>query len=165
MKNTILLSLILLATPIFAQQDSDDQIIGINELRLNVPATLASFPEITYERILNDESAIGLSFGISANNNIDYDFLAVPFYRLYFGNKRAAGFFVEPNAAIFSEERNDEVVGSEIGVGIGLAVGGKFLTRKGWVAELLLGAGRNFLNTDYISEAYPRIGVSIGKRF
>ncbi len=165
MKLTILISLFFLTTSIFAQQDADDKNDSKNELRLNVPATLASFPEITYERILNDESSLGFSLGMSVNSDIDYDFLAVPFYRLYFGNKRAAGFFVEPNVAVFSEERNDEVVGSEIGLGAGLAIGGKFLTRKGWVVELLGGMGRNFLNTDYISDIYPRIGVSIGKRF
>ena len=52
-----------------------------------------------------------------------------------------------------------------MGLGLGLAIGGKFLTKNGFIGEIYIGGGRNFINTDKIDGGYPRIGVSIGKRY
>ncbi len=145
-----------------AQEDTPDY-PGDNELKINAAYLLAGFAEITYERMLRDDSAIGISAGFALDNNIDYRFAAIPYYRLYFGKKRAAGFFVEGNANFFSE-RNFES-DTEFGAGLGLAIGGKFINAIGWVAELFLGLGRNLVNNDNISEAYPRVGILVGKRF
>ncbi|WZL90644.1 hypothetical protein VS868_07785 [Salinimicrobium sp. 3283s] len=147
---------------------------GKNELKLNGMYLLIGFPELSYERILNDESALGISVNFSIDD-IEIDFMAIPYYRIYFGKKPAAGFFVEGNAAFYvvDDEEYTYYNGStyevktenEIGAGIGLAVGSKFMTESGWVFEVFGGAGRNFLGSDNISVAYPRFGLTVGKRF
>ena len=101
--------------------------------------------------------------------------MVFPNYRIFFGEKRAAGFFIEANSAIFSQRfQKDLIFGSvndpatddtKIGWGLGIAVGGKFLTKNGFIGEIYVGGGRNFINTDKIDGGYPRVGISIGKRF
>ncbi|MBT8255447.1 MAG: hypothetical protein KJO23_02815 [Bacteroidia bacterium] len=163
---TILSALLLFySTLILSQTSSQSTIEGQNEIKINMGYAIAGLPEITYERVIDDGGAVGLSVAFAIDEDIDYSVIAIPYYRLYFGQKRAAGFFVEGNVGVFSEERNDNSSMEEMGFGPGLAVGGKFLTKTGWVAEIVGGAGRNFLNTDVISEVFPRLGVSIGKRF
>ena len=165
MKKYLILLLLFNVFLLNAQEDPKSTIQGNNELKINMAYAIAGFPEITYERILDDGGSVGLSVAFSVEEDIDYNVLAVPFYRLYFGEKRAAGFFIEANVALFSEDKDDGSTDSALGFGPGLAVGGKFLTRSGWVAEILGGAGRNFLNENEISGVFPRLGVSIGKRF
>lgn len=46
---------------------------------------------------------------------------------------------------------------------MGIAAGGKFLTKNGFVGEIYGGVGRLFGNSNV--EAYPRGGITIGKRF
>ncbi|MEM7187716.1 MAG: DUF3575 domain-containing protein [Bacteroidota bacterium] len=165
MKNYLILVFLFSFSIMNAQEEEKSTISGNNELKLNMAYAIAGFPEITYERVLDEGGAVGLSLAISVDEDIDYNVIAVPFYRLYFGKKRAAGFFIEGNVALFSEDKNDGSGDSALGFGPGLAVGGKFLTRSGWVAEIMAGAGRNFLNENQISDVFPRVGVSIGKRF
>ena len=160
---------------VFAQ-DKDHQSDANNEIKINMGSLLLEFPEISYELIINEESSIGLSIAFPIDKEISYRFIAYSNYRLFFGEKRAAGFFIEANSAIFSQklQRDTFVFGSlndpttdntKIGLGMGLAVGGKFLTKNGFIGEIYVGGGRNFINTDKIDGGYPRIGVSIGKRF
>ncbi|MEN8186035.1 MAG: DUF3575 domain-containing protein [Bacteroidota bacterium] len=158
----------LISTFGFSQEDPRS-LESSNELKVNVLYLLGGFPEITYEKILDEESAVGISLGFSIDNDIAQNFIAIPYYRFYFGKKRAAGFFIEGNAAVFSEESN-AYIGSnrtedELGLGLGISLGGKFLNKKGWIGELVFGGGRNFINEDKINEAYPRFGITIGKRF
>jgi len=47
---------------------------------------------------------------------------------------------------------------------MGVSVGGKFISKKGFSAELLLGVGRNFNDSTY-NDGIARIGVSVGHRF
>ena len=173
----IILSLICICTGfvIHAQNETEEQqekviLENANEIALNVGALLGGYPEFTYERLLNEESSLGLSIGFTIDDDIEYKFSAIPFYRFYFGKKQAAGFFIEGNAALFSAENdniNEGVIkgDTEFGFGLGLAIGGKFLTKSNWTGELLLGLGRTFINDESVPGAYPRVGVSIGKRF
>lgn len=159
---------------VFAQ-DVKDQHIGTNELKINMGSLLLEFPEISYEYIINEESSIGISVALPLDRDISYRFIISPNYRIFFGEKRAAGFFIEANSAIFSQRfQRDLIFGSindpstdktKIGWGLGIAVGGKFLTKNGFIGEIYIGGGRNFVNTDEIDGGYPRIGISIGKRF
>ena len=164
MKRLLIHGMVLMGslTGLLAQADSTNY-AGNNEIKVNGAYLLAGLAEITYEGILGEDSAIGVSVGFALDNSIDYRFSAIPYYRLYFGKKRAAGFFVEGNGAFFSER--DFESDTEFGAGLGLAVGGKFINSKGWIAELFLGLGRNLVNNDDISEAYPRAGILVGKRF
>lgn len=175
MKYFIFFALLLIGpiVGLYAQEDTLEY-SGDNELKINAAYLLGGFVEITYERILSEDSAIGLAVDFALDKNIDYRFGIIPHYRLYFGKKRAAGFFAEGNAAFysacafcstsdFSPTTYDS--STEFGAGLGLALGGKFITTKGWTAELFLGIGRNFVNNDLLDDVYPRAGLSIGKRF
>ena len=176
MKNTLLCIVVLSFFSGFAQEETTEEnpsLLGNNEIKVNAAYLVAGIPEISYERILSDDTSLGVALVLNANSYIDYDFLLIPYGRLYFGQKRNAGFFLEGNAAVYTEEASRDFFesgreykeGSQLGLGLGLGIGAKFLTRSGWVGEILGGLGRNFINTDYISELYPRLGISLGKRF
>lgn len=180
-KNIAILACVLFASLTgFAQEEdySDYQDLGKNEFTLNMLYSVAGIPEIKYERHLSDESSIGLSAAVALVDDIDLEYMVTPFYRFYFGNKPSAGFFIEANTALFSEDVGYDVYyypngdmetksESEFGFGMGFAAGGKFMTKSGFVFEIYGGLGRNFLSDDesYASEVYPRIGLTFGKRF
>lgn len=152
---------------------------GNNELKINLLMTVIGVPEITYERLIGDNMGLGLTAGIALDDDINYRFAVTPHYRLYFGSKKANGFFIEGNAALIGSRdheyaylesmsypggyyhRSDKTVTN---FGLGAAVGGKFLTRNGFLGEAFLGVGRVFGERRFIEE-YPRIGITIGKRF
>lgn len=150
-----------------------------NELKLNLPTTIFLLhPEITYERILNEDFGVGASLGFNPGSD-DYpiNFMLAPFARWYFGGnsvsmqKYGAGLFIELNGGLFSRELTSfELVDDNFntwtdkntfGAGLGMAFGWKYLTTNNWVAEVYFGAGRDFINNN----AYPRMGITIGKRF
>lgn len=149
-----------------------DNQLRLNEIKLNLGYTLLGFPEISYERILNDNSSIGLSIAYGFNiDDLEYKYLIHPYYRLFFSQKPAAGFFFEGVGVIFEELdvynfniREDEDVK---GAGLGISIGIKLLNENGWTGELLAGFSRNLTSTENInvSEFIPRFGISIGKRF
>lgn len=148
---------------------------GKNELKLNALYLLLGFPELSYERVLDEESALGISVAFSLEEVFDINFMAIPYYRVYFGNKPAAGFFVEGNGALYSVDYHnhvyhdgyyyDESTSNKFGAGLGLAVGAKFMSKSRWIFEVFGGAGRNFINAEEIGAVYPRFGLTVGKRF
>ncbi len=146
---------------------------GNNELKLNLAYTIAGFPELNYERILKDDMSIGLAVMIGVEDNSEYKFGFIPNYRIYFGNKKANGFFIEGNAAVISTDYDSyfynyttnvatHLNDAQINFGLGAAAGAKFLTANGFVGEIYLGAGRLFGDN---ADAFPRGGITIGKRF
>jgi len=163
MKFLLLNAVLLLSIAAFSQETNDPE-LAKNELKVNAAYLLGGFPEFSYSRILNDESTVGISIAFSIDSDIYYNYFVTPYYRFYFGKKRAGGFFIEGNTSLFSEE---SVIGTdEIGFGAGFSLGGKLISKsKKWTGELLLGVGRNFVNTDVLEGAYPRFGVSVGRRF
>jgi len=174
MKKLSILFVLFFAISVNAQEENTATLD--NELKLNIAYTLAGIPEVSYERILNEESSIGVSLLIPMDDAYDLKFMLTPYYRLFFGKKRAAGFFIEGNAAVFSGDYEGDFNGdfedgfnsdssNETGFGLGFAIGGKLISKSNWTGELLLGLGRTLINEDKTSEAYPRLGISIGKRF
>jgi hypothetical protein len=105
--------------------------------------------------------------------------LIIPYYRVYFGKEKAAGFFIEGNMAMLRLRETDlygDLYSSDSGFfhshssatynsyfGFGAAVGVKLLTKNNLVGELVFGIGR--LYNRYDDGAYPRIGLCLGKRF
>lgn len=149
-----------------------------NELKLNLGTTIfGSFPEVTYERVLDSDISVGASAGFALDEELyPVDFALIPYVRWFFGGsaenlqKYGAGFFIEANGGLFSRDtdeldyQNGAYVSrteNSLGAGLGIALGWKFLTRNNWVGELYFGAGRDFVNDG----AYPRMGITIGKRF
>ncbi len=149
---------------------------GNNELKLNLLYTVLGLPEINYERILGDDMGLGAAVLFGADDDNNFNFAVIPHFRVYFGAKKASGFFVEANAAVVSvRERtymyysNTSSISSastyqnSTNLGMGAAAGGKFLTKSGFIGEAYFGLGRIFGN-EY-EDVYPRLGITLGKRF
>lgn len=151
--------------------------IPANELKVNLPTTVfLLYPEISYERILNSDMSLGVSAGVGlGSDEYPLDFNITPYVRWFFGGnsksleRYGAGFFIELNGSVFATETNSydyntnsyNYNSSDFGAGLGMGIGWKYFTRNNWIGEILLGFGRDFVNDG----AYPRLGVSIGKRF
>ena len=157
--------------------------IPANEVKLNLGTSIfALYPEISYERILDSDMSVGVAAGIGLGDANDYplNFSITPYFRWFFGgnskslDKFGAGFFIEANGGLFSTEVTSLEVssgtnyynatsstGNELGAGLGLGLGWKYLSKNNWVGEIMLRGGREFVNEG----AYPRMGISIGKRF
>tara|TARA_B110000259_G_C14026299_1_gene404815 strand:+ start:505 stop:1056 length:552 start_codon:yes stop_codon:yes gene_type:complete len=178
--------IILLLFPLisFSQQDvqkvevvkSDAQIeqftssLGKNELRVDF-LDFFIFPALTigYEKTNNSYSGFGstLFINLAGKGDIgdDYNdkFVLTPYYRFYFLQSEdfgGYGIFAE----IFTQFTSHKIAP-------GLAVGRKWINRKGFTFELLAGFGRNLLfdSDDEVysdhTEGVVRAGISIGKRF
>lgn len=180
MKKLLTLAL-LLASTIFANaQQTDASVVktGNNELKINLLHSVLGLVEVNYERILQDNMSVGLGvFASVSKEDFEYNYGFVPHYRVYFGAKKANGFFIEGNMAAISVKEesyyyyNDLNYNSyttrsknKVNFGLGAAAGAKFLTRNGFLGEAYLGVGR-FVGQNRSVEAYPRIGITIGKRF
>jgi hypothetical protein len=181
-KSLLTLSLFFCVASAFSQDDSKKAEVakdaGNNEIKINLLGSIIGMPEITYERLFKDNTAIGLSALVGIDNDLDYKYGFIPHYRIYFGNKKAGGFFIEANAAlmgvnsysyVYYSNGNMSWYGSSAtkttaNFGLGAAAGGKFLTKNGFIGEIFGGVGRFFGKNNEL-EAYPRVGISIGKRF
>ena len=145
-----------------------------NEIKLNLLNSIIGAPEITYERLLLNNQSVGISAAVSLDSkeNLYFNYGFAPYYRIYFGKKENAGFFVEANTSLTNyhyenyDNNNYQILGwkNETNFGFGAAIGFKLLTSNNLVSEVFGGLGRRFSvkNTD---DAFPRIGISIGKRF
>jgi len=184
MKNVLLILPFLLTTCLcFAQEETEHQEqLSENELKINMFEILV-MPAvgITYERFITNNSSWGAYGFVNFNSDEIYrseKFELAPFYRIYFQKKKAVnnkGFYTEIFTGInlgetqFYDDGFDyytpgDLVSQEyLGISLGMTLGYKFVNHSKHSIELFAGAGR-FLNDQYIS-AYPRIGVSIGKRF
>lgn len=183
MKNGILIAcLFVLNFSSMAQEKTSDKdyLKGKNEIRLNIAMSIAGLPELSYERFLEDNIGVGFSAAaaIDKPENISLRSVFMPYGRMYFGKKQNAGFFIEANLALAGQRDRytdyyydtsgmfitKTVDVNSVNFGIGAAVGVKLMTRNGYVGEIYAGGGRFFGNTT-ISNGFPRVGVSIGKRF
>lgn len=184
MKTQVTTLLILIALSSYGQETA--QKTKSNEVKINVFNTLIfKSVDISYEYLLNDASAFGLSFLANLNNeysdgpSYNEKIGITPYYRHYFSSKYAMGFFMEafgmfntqdvetiyyyPNGI---EDSNIET-GTSNNFAFGFALGGKFVSSKGFIFEFFGGIGRNlFTSNDFIStEFVPRVGINLGYRF
>jgi hypothetical protein len=163
----ILFLLFLCTNRTWSQSETDNN-SGKHEIKINGLYILLEYIEISYDYVLGEQSTVGISLSVSAGGDIGYDYMINPNYKLFFNEKKASGFFIEANSALYSGTYGDWIFGGDnnaFGFGLGIAIGGKFMNKQGFIGELILGGGRNFANTDVIGDGYPRFGISIGKRF
>lgn len=178
-KSAILLFALLVSFTVFPQKRQHrvmgwkiSKDIPQNEVKLNLGNTIIwTYPEISYERIVSEDFSFGASLGVNIDSDIyPVKFGLMPYARWFFGGsskslqKYGAGFFIEANGALLSQDTHVEDSSnssSEFGAGLGLALGWKYLSRNNWVGEIYYGAGRVFVNDGF----YPRVGITIGKRF
>lgn len=163
---------------VVAQSEPLNQ-LGNNEIRINIATSIAGLPELNYERFIADNVGLGIAVAFSLEKPEDMEIRSefIPYGRLYFGKKKASGFFIEGNMAVVGQREsyddyfytNDgnyttqRIDNSQTSFGFGAAIGIKLLTRNGFVGEVYAGGGRLFGDT--ITGGYPRVGVAIGKRF
>ena len=162
--------LFLLSFMMFAQENTQRL---KNEIKLNAAYLIAGIPEFGYERLINEESSFGVDLLISIDRDTEIEFATTPYYRLYFGKKPNAGFFAEGFGMLnFSESSKissngfDGVYNSskETDFALGVAIGGKLITVKGFTFEFYSGIGRNLFNENS-TEVIPRMGLTFGRRF
>ena len=154
-----------------------------------------SSPEVSYEYIMSEDFSLGaaIGFGFETDEMDVYSFKFTPFARWFFGDQfrtrrnPTIGFFLEGNSVMGTQEiympyqkpgNKDEWVSnyeSKFTAGLGFALGWKYLSTNNWTAEIFGGLGRNFIYYEDVDDEfgmtswnqilYPRIGISIGKRF
>ena len=149
-----------------------------NELKVNALMLVAGAFEFTYERILNEESAVGISLFVPYDNTIDTNFSLSPYYRFYFGKKPAAGFFAEGFGMLNNYDYSNYISnngstpiydeGSATDFALGFGLGGKWITKKGFVFEINSGVGRNLFNSTSKDSEIQNVGrgrISLSYRF
>ena len=179
MKKILLLSLLTLSITTYGQDNTEiNEPSGRHEVTLN-GLTLVAFEwfDVSYNYLINEESSFGvnLQVGLDADANIDSfrKFSITPNYRHYFGKKYAAGFYVEGFASLINYDADNYYdIGNSFvfreenftDLGLGISIGGKFLSKRGFVADVFLGVGR-YIGDGADLEAFARLGISLGYRF
>ncbi len=181
-KITLLLLLLFISYLSFAQEvklDFPQDINKKHELKLNAFSLIAfSSLDASYEYLLNKDSSFGIS--VFYNLKSPYDefyfnrkFSLTPYYRWFFTDTRfARGFFVEGFGMLNIHEEvfyddffNDPDLEKETAFALGVSVGGKFIIKSGFTAEVSFGIGRNIINNNVENSLVTRGGVSLGYRF
>lgn len=176
--------MLLISALLVAQEKEEKYPQDINkkhELKLNAFNLIVfSSIDVSYERLLNKDSSFGISVFYNfnnINNDLYYPkkFSITPYYRWFFTDTPfARGFFVEGFGMLNTYEEEIFFMGStsqaenETDFALGVSVGGKFIIKSGFTAEVYLGVGRNlFLNDDNLidNDLITRGGVSLGYRF
>lgn len=181
MKKHILILLMLFTVAVVqAQNDTiPDGNFGKNEFKLNAPLLLAGILEPSYERNLTEETSVGISFlvVIDKNLNADLNYYIAPYYRIFFGKKYAAGFFLEGFGMLNSIDRTEDYYEGNYNYrleekevtdfALGFGLGGKWMTTGGFVFEVNGGIGRNLFNNgnDRDYTIVGKIGFNLGYRF
>ena len=178
-----LLVIVFLSVFAFGYSQDEKQVdFKKNEIKGNALLLVAGALEVTYERLINEESAVGVSLFVPYDNDINTNFSLSPYYRFYFGQKPAAGFFVEGFGMLNSYTQENYYYAykdfppyntiqtitkdtiSDFTLGFGL--GGKWVTKRGFVFEINGGVGRNLFNSsDTDNEFVGRGGITLGYRF
>ena len=156
--------------------------IGSKEFKLDF-LDLLVFPALSvgYEKINDSSTAFGTTLFINlGGEDSDWnDNLAItPYYRFYFLQSEdygGYGVFAEVftkfafgDAEVYNLTSSTEE--NYFDMALGLAVGRKWINRKGFTLETLFGVGRNLLYDEESdsgdrSAASARLNISIGKRF
>lgn len=182
MRNTYLILLTLLTVFTANAQTTNDSISNVyqkqNEIKLNGILLLVGAFEVSYERNLSEDTSVGVSFFTpydAENIDADLNYYISPYFRVFFGEKYAAGFFVEGFGMLNSIDRrttdtiNDFFETTEEAVtdfALGFGVGGKWVTHNGFVFELTGGIGRNlFRNNGNETRLVGKFGFNLGYRF
>ncbi len=160
-------------------QETYEEGIKRNDAMIS-PIELIATPmlNISYERLLNEKSGVGIN-GIfyfrndSDDSHEDSKFSQVSaYYRMYFGRKYAAGFFVEgfipvtmtTDIRYYSSKYDDNRRSTTIGAGVGF--GGKWVVKRNFVFEASMGIARRFGKSNAYFGALTGKGMlGIGYRF
>ncbi len=98
MKKPFLLLVLLVTCFVSRAQDEPNNLVeDKNEFKLNALFMVVGAFEGTYEYLLNEESGVGVSVFLPFDKEIqeELNYFISPYYRFYFGNKFASGFYLE----------------------------------------------------------------------
>ncbi len=184
------LALGLLGTVAFSQAPADSEVGFRHEVKVNLCTTIiAHCPELSYEYRFTENTTAGGRLIFSFAEDDLYLPLrgcyatGMPYFRWYFPRMSTSypfldpigsGFFVEVNLALACYRTNeDSTVSSATSksepespwlFGTGIGAGYRWVTRKGWSAEIFGVVGRNVIpNASH--EAYGTTGLTIGYTF
>lgn len=176
-----------------AQNIKEADTIKHHEIKTNI-FNLIIFKSVdfSYEYIIDTESSIGISMLFNLDDREDNNYLdspyyrenfaVTPYYRRFFSSKPACGFFLEAFGMYnIQADTNEYTILNELtgevtrknsdktsnNIAFGMAVGGKFVAKKGFLFEFFGGIGRNIITSkkEIASEFVPRLGATIGWRF
>lgn len=177
----IALTALFFQTQVNAQEETFANNQNKHEFRLDALEIL-TIPklEINYEYVNNKYSGYGAALSLTFQEGYDFQekFSFTPYYRQYFLNKKdygARGLFVEGMLRVASGVNEqfdfDDNTGIEttleenwFDMGLGLALGQKWVSENGFVFELSFGGGRYLLDSK-ADDFFLRGGVLIGYRF
>jgi hypothetical protein len=175
MKKILFAIVIFCSLNAFAQSESTFSYTEFHEPKINVGYLILGNFDVTYEYLLSEESGVGVNLMIPFDDyvewNINYNLTG--YYRFYFGDNYADGFFGEVFANLNSVEDRIEVEGGRqdkdiTDLALGFSGGYKLVSSGGVVLEAFLGGGRN-LFSEYNSERnfdfVLRAGLNVGYRF
>ncbi len=179
----------LVSPSVFSQQTEDER---KHELKFNAfNIVVFKALDVSYEHIYNANSTFGISVlanlqskpgWLSDRGEMPYyyeRFAITPYYRHFFMNRYAKGFFLEAFGMVNSQRQYREIwnettydvhyetLGPSNNFAIGIAVGGKIVSRKNFLFEFFGGVGRNLIQSDRAAstEFVPRVGINLGYRF
>ena len=183
MKKSILIFAILISNFTLQAQKQNDSLLNPkenqNEIKLNVPLLAFGMFETSYERHLNENNSLGITFHtLFDHENLDQDlnYYISPYYRRYFGKKYASGFFAEGFGILSSidgkkitdidgnltDKKGPEVIDLSLGIGLG----SKWVTKSGFVFEVHAGLGKQLFNYDKTDHnQIAKFGINFGYRF
>ena len=154
--------------------ETDNPYYGLHEAKLNALVLVLGAVEVQYEYLLNEESGLGISVFLPYDKEVkeDLEYYVSPYFRYYFGSKYAGGFFLEGFASLNRADRDfdfifiDEEENFVTDLALGIGLGGKWITKGGFVGEVNFGLGRNLFNSDETDlDFIGKFGISIGYRF
>lgn len=145
------------------------------EIKLDIAdALIIRSIEVSYERVINEESSVGISVLFNlAEQDIDFrykeNFMITPYYRHFFTKEYKWNFFGEGFVGINSGKKESEKDSNDFDIeytdaALGLAVGTKYVSEGGLTIDIFGGLGRNLFGTDSPT-LVPRIGLNIGWQF
>ncbi len=176
MKKTILFLAICASSLIFAQTENSS-LERKNDIMVNPIFLVLGVGNLSYERIINENSGIGVStLFIIDDYVLDSDssgFQLAPYYHYYLGKKTASGFFIGAFASIsssdvetyhYSNTGGYYTTDRDTAFGLGFKFGGKWSLKNNILFEVSTGIGRNFsVNEDNRIVGTGMLGI--GYRF
>ena len=182
----IVLAFLFFATLAYSQEQESEEFIiehvfmdnelKKREVKINLAVVQLGYSSIAYEQLFDKYNfALGGEVGTSYADvlDINFDYTVLPYARVYFG-KQHNGFFIEANLALanFREiipSRGQLSVEEEVSqniLGIGGALGLKYIMPNGLFGEIVFGVGDNTasIQNNMYDDIYLRLGLFIGKR-
>ncbi|MGH1386027.1 hypothetical protein [Kordia sp.] len=174
----LLVLLLFIGFQSYAQDTMSDDQFGVgdrqNEIRLDVfDAAFFSALDVSYERVNDTSIGYGASLFVNLRDTDEnaayYEKIAfTPFFRFYFFNEEdygAKGLFAEVFSKFASGDNPDNLDEEYFDAALGLAIGKKWVNKRGFMLEISLGGGRNIGLDDNSPDFTFRGGISLGYRF